>query len=362
VSPPAASPVRVAEPLVECDTTAFDDCSSASRKPAAITVHAALFVGLGGGVLLLVLGGIALILWATRIDSKPTSDQQAHSQAPHAKILDPDTSEQLPAAAPTSPKSPTDNKPAEEQRETEKLTQREREKEERRAKETQRQQERERLLAALEAEHWAGLSDMGREGRQLFTEKQMLDQERRKWQNVDIADLVFNPRALTEYNAYRRKAIDNYKKIQALEEKVTQTNNEYTQATRRILVNYPQPGDPALLKYKGMLLTKEEKAEHDAFLQLHRTPRTVADQLIRELQNNRTIPNASYLGVFTNQNDKNSVAVCYALTGVLGRKYVNKQPVFILVYKRTTDGLWYAPDVSGSGANVLLGPPPSGYH
>jgi hypothetical protein len=231
------------------------------------------------------------------------------------------------------------------------------------AKRKQEAQEQARgaALAAWETRRAAVLAELAAENQRLVAEAETLDEEARAWQQVPWAALVVNPRALNVFNAFLRRASVHSGKAQALNERFTRKNNELAQAKRRILAKYPQAGDPQYVEYKGLLLTKGEKEEQEAILEIHGSPRAVADHAIRELQEKKMIPSASYAGTFTNQGDRRIVAVCYLLTGVLGRKSVTRQPVHILVYKNDSDSLWYAVDTTGTGADVHLGPPPWGY-
>jgi hypothetical protein len=221
-------------------------------------------------------------------------------------------------------------------------------------------QEREKLLAAWEARKSATLADLEAEFQKLLTEAQSLEREGRAWEGVDLADLAFNQKALNEYNAYRRAVAANYSKTQELREKMRQKNNDFVQEKRRILVKFPDKDDPKFIEDKGLLLTPEEKASVEAVAQAHSTPRTAADDIIQRLEQKKMIPSATYTGLATNPADSRTAAVCYNLNGPLGTKYVTNQPVYVMVYKGV-DGYWYVTDTSGTGGDVHLGPPPSGY-
>jgi len=95
-----------------------------SHPPGRRQSRAALFIGLGAGVLVLVIGIVLVTLMASDVFSKSGSDQQVYSQAQNAKKSDTKGSDQPEKAA--TPSKPPDEKPKDESQETEESKKKER--------------------------------------------------------------------------------------------------------------------------------------------------------------------------------------------------------------------------------------------
>jgi hypothetical protein len=210
---------------------------------------------------------------------------------------------------------------------------------------------RQKLLDELEEKERPKQAALDAELRQIKAAIAQLDKEHAALKLHPRYGDPFFPGMTDKIGEIMRRYYELGERLRAFRQKLGQSQVAYEQEKRKIIIQYPEPGDPSFIEHKGLLLSKEEKAEYDAFDRIHSSPRNAADQAIKTLQDNFIIPAAAYVNSVTNPQDEKMVAVVYRLTGILAGRYVTNFQSYLLVYKRD-DGYWYVSDTSGQGGDL----------
>lgn len=217
-------------------------------------------------------------------------------------------------------------------------------------------QQRTKLLADIEAKRKEMLTTAEAEQKQNeMAQEQLRQKEAILRANPRFGDL-FDKQAVAQYNAFQREARALAAKVQNSKEEWEQKWIDLEQEQRRILLEFPEPGDPSFTKYRNRLFTAQELEQFKAYEQDHSTPSAAANAYVKVLESKSILARTTYAGLFKNPNAEDSYAVCYNTPPVSGVA----QPVHVYLYKDKA-GYWQVSPVSLDGVHVIRGGPPTGY-
>jgi GYF domain 2 len=125
---------------------------------------------------------------------------------------------------------------------------------------------------------------------------------------------------------------------------------ELEQEKRQIQVQYPAPGDPKLIEYKGFIRTPEELAKIKLFEDEHASPQKAADYYVRTLIDGKVLKEATCLKIANVELPaealvyklpiKESRTVHYRIIYVSQGGLVNEREAWVNVFA-LEDGYWY---------------------
>jgi len=146
---------------------------------------------------------------------------------------------------------------------------------------------------------------------------------------------------------------------QSLQDRIAKASVAAEMERRKIIAQFPLPGDPTYTEYKGLLYTLAELEQHQAYEKDHLTPRAVADAYLRAASNQGLVRQPVFAGLFRNPKSPDTLAVAFKVSSVKG-KQVMGNTVHVFVYQDNWQ-FWQVSQVAADGVNILLGAPPTGY-